>query len=121
MQPYSETIMEHFQNPQNRGAFENAHGAGGAGIPGAGPFMVIQISLIDSMICQAAFQCHNCGVAVAAGSVLTQWILGRTVKECSAIDSNAIISMLDGVPVHKQHFPEFAIRALRLAIEDAQK
>jgi hypothetical protein len=36
------------------------------------------------------------------------------------IDSDAIIRMLDGVPLHKQHIPEFAIQALRSAIEEAQ-
>ena len=120
MQPYSETIMEHFRNPQNRGSLSIADGTGVAGVPGAGPFMVIQISLISNVVSQTAFQCHNCGVAVAAGSVLTQWILGKPLTECSVIDSDAIIRMLDGVPLHKQHIPEFAIQALWSAIEEAQ-
>ena len=121
MQPYSVTIMEHFQNPQNRGSLLRAAGTGVAGVPGAGPFMVIQVSLINAVVSRAAFQCHNCGVAVAAGSVLTQWIQGKTVEECSEIDANGIIRLLDGVPIHKHHIPEFAIRALRSAIEEAQK
>lgn len=121
MKPYSDSIMEHFEEPRNRGTLPNADGVGVVGTPGGGPFIVIQVMLQDGKVHQAAFQCHNCGVTVASGSIITLLIQGRTLDECLQLTSAQVAAALDGVPAHKLHIPEFVVSALRLAVEDIRR
>ncbi len=119
MNRYSDLIMEHFLEPQNRGKLENPSGVGLSGCPGEGPFMVIQIVCVDQIVIDAAFQSHNCGVTVACGSVLTTMILNKSLGQCCQITAKDISEALDGVPLDKMHVPEFAVSALQQAIEEA--
>ena len=121
MNPYSDRIMEHFEDPQNRRTLPHADGVGVVGTPGAGAFMVVQIVVEDGKVRQAAFQSHNCGVSVASGSVLTLLIQNKTLDECLQLTSAEVAASLGGVPTHKLHTPEFAVSALRLAVEDARR
>lgn len=116
---YSETIMQHFLEPQNRGTLEHPNGVGLWGRPGEGPFFVIQVRLDGGRIIAAAFQCHNCGVTVAAGSVLTTLVKGCSVEDCLGISAGDLATALEGVPPDKLHVPESAVLALRQAIQKA--
>ena len=115
---YSEEIMEHFLDPQNRGTLSSPSSVGVSGVPGRGPYFLIQIQCRDNAISNASFQCHNCGVTVACGSVLTEVIKGQTLDSCAQIDPDQLSSQLGGIPPDKMHVPEFVIRALRQAIEE---
>lgn len=111
--------MDHFQNPRNQGKVPDATGTGVSGAPGRGPYIVIQIRCEQNVVVRAGFQCHNCGVTVACGSVLTEIAEGRTLAECSQITADEVSLNLDGVPPDKQHVPEFALAALRMAVTEA--
>ena len=117
---YSDKIMEHFLDPQNRQTLSHADGTGVAGIPGSGPFVVFQIIVRAGVVEQAAFQSHNCGVAIASGSMLTIMVKGLTLSECREITSQSLDSVLDGVPSHKLHTSEFAVIAMKNALEDVR-
>ena len=119
MDRYSETVMEHFLDPQNRGVLVSPSGVGVSGVPGEGPFLVFQIICTASSVSSASFQCHNCGVTVASGSMLTKMLLGKTLEECRPNSAEDIIAALGGIPPDKQHATQFALLAMRQAVEDA--
>lgn len=116
---YSDKIIEHFAAPNNRGRLNQPDGVGVSGAPGQGPYFVFQLSVQQGRVTEARFQCHNCGVTVACGSVLTELILEKTLDECLQIDADRIASELDGVPVDKAHVVEFALAAMRQAAIEA--
>ncbi len=118
-QRYSDLVMEHFMNPHHQGTLERADGTGVSGVPGRGPFMVFQILCEESIIKEAWFRSHNCGVTVACGSVLTEMVAGLTLEDAANISVANVVTELDGVPIDKQHVPEFALRAARMAIAEA--
>lgn len=111
--------MEHFLEPRNRGTLAHPDGTGVSGIPGQGPFFVIQLVCIDGVIQQARFNCHNCGVTVASGSILSQLTNGKSLTDALQLSAHDIIEALGGVPVAKRHVPDIAIAALRQAITEA--
>lgn len=115
---YSAEIMEHFLDPQNRGRLDCPSSVGISGVPGRGPYLMIQIQCEGNIISDAKFQCHNCGVTVACGSILTEMIKDQTLSFCAQIDPDRLSSQLGGVPPDKMHVPDFAIRALHQAIEE---
>ena len=116
---FTEILMEHFLEPRNRGKLANPDGSGVTGIPGQGPYFVIQLACIDGVIREARFNSHNCGVTVASGSVLTELVLNRRLDEAQNLSAQNIEDALGGVPVDKRHVPETAISALRMASAEA--
>jgi nitrogen fixation protein NifU and related proteins len=89
---------------------------GMAGTPGSGPFMILCLRVADGRITESKFQTYGCGPAIAAGSVLTEIIVGRTIEECRELTAEQLIEALDGVPPDKLHCPALAIAALKHAI-----
>lgn len=116
---YSETTTDHFLNPRNIGPLEDADAAGTAGTPGEGNFMVIELKLRDGVIETARFQTYGCPAAVAAGSCLTEWIMGMATSEAGSITGEALEARLGGLPLGKGHCAALAVEALRAALARA--
>jgi nitrogen fixation protein NifU and related proteins len=117
MGKFSETLMDHVTAPRNTGVMENPDFTGMAGSPGRGAFLVLCLRVRDGRIAEAKFQTYGCGPSIAAGSMLTEMIVGRTLDECREVTAEQLIEALDGVPPDKLHCPALAIGALRNAID----
>ena len=118
-QRYSDTVMDHFMSPRHQGPLKNPSGTGVSGAPGRGPFLVFQVRCENGIVTEAWFQSHNCGVTVAGGSVLTELVEGKTPEQCRAVNADTLTDSLDGVPPDKRHVPEFAVAAMKMAIDEA--
>jgi NifU-like protein involved in Fe-S cluster formation len=108
--------MDHFVSPRNAGLLDAPDAIGQVGTPGRGPFFVMALNIEKEMVLKAKFQTHGCGASIAAGSVLTQMVCGRTVSECLALTAEDVIAALEGVPPNKLHGPTLAVLALREAL-----
>jgi nitrogen fixation protein NifU and related proteins len=113
---YSETLMDHVMAARNGGVMENPDLTGHAGSPGRGAFLILYLKIQDGRIAEARYHTYGCGLTIAAGSMLTEMIEGRTIAECRELTVEKLIEALDGVPPDKLHFPGLAIAALRDAL-----
>ncbi len=118
MPRFSETVIDHARSPNNRMTLPEADTVGVAGQPGRGQYLVVQLVIADGCIKDSAFQCHNCGATVAAGSVLMELIDNQTVESCLALTTEDVIQALDGLPPDKTHCAHMAVIALRDALAD---
>ena len=116
MARFSETLSEHVMAPRNTGVMENPDLTGHAGTPGRGAFLILFLKIQDDRIAVAKYQTYGCGPTIAAGSMLTELIVGRTIAECRELTVEDLILALDGVPPDKLHCPALAIGALRDAL-----
>jgi nitrogen fixation NifU-like protein len=115
---FSDTLMDHFTSPRNSGTMEAPDRVGQAGTLGQGPFLVLYLRVVDDAIAAARFRTFGCGATIAAGSALTELIIGRTLYRCRLLTAEDVIAALDGVPADKLHCPALAIAALRDALGD---
>jgi nitrogen fixation NifU-like protein len=109
--------MEHFNAPRNSGALEQPDRVGRAGTPGQGPFMILYLKLDDGRVARAGYQTFGCGASIAAGSLLTETIVGREIRECLALTSEQLSDAMGGFPPDKAHCPILAVAALRDALK----
>jgi nitrogen fixation NifU-like protein len=116
MGKYSETLMDHVMAPRNGGVMEAPDLTGRAGTPGRGAFLILYLKLNDDRITAARYHTYGCGPTIAAGSMLTELIVGRTIAECRGLTADDLIAALDGVPPDKLHCPALAIAALQDAL-----
>jgi nitrogen fixation NifU-like protein len=120
---YSEKVLDHFDNPQNVGSLDKEDPLVGTGIVGApecGDVMKLQIKVDEKgCISDAKFKTFGCGSAIAASSLATEWIKGKTLKEAAEIKNTDIVEELSLPPV-KIHCSVLAEEAIKAAIEDLE-
>lgn len=121
MGAYSDVFMSHFASPRNVGEIAQADRIGMVGIPGQGPFFLLFLRLNGECVAEARYQTHGCGPTIAAGSMMTEMIRGRSIEECLALTVDELIDALGGVPPHKVRSPAMAIAALQNALRDFRK
>lgn len=121
MAKYSSRVLEHFFNPRNVGEIENPSGEGYSGGPAERNYMHVTIRVADGVITEVRFQCYTCLVAVAACSVLTEMVGGKTIEQAERIASEELASVLGEVPPERLDRCTLAIEALRNAVADYRK
>ncbi len=117
MWEYSDKVKEHFRNPKNVGEIKNADAIGEAGALSCGDKLKLYLKIENNVIKDAKFQTFGCGSAVAASSILTEMLIGKTVEEARKITNKQIADELDGLPPEKMHCSVMG----REALEDALK
>jgi len=116
---YTDLVMDHFTNPRNVGEIEDADGVGQIGNPVCGDVMRISIAVDDrDHIADVKFKTFGCGAAVATSSMVTEMVMGKSIREAADISNKAVAEALGGLPPNKMHCSNLAADALHLAIQD---
>ena len=121
--PYSEKVLDHYENPRNVGSFPKDQlniGTGRVGAPACGDVMKLQIQVEGNIITDAKFKTYGCGSAIASSSLVTEWLKGKTLAEAQTIKNSDIATELALPPV-KIHCSVLAEDAIKSAIADYQK
>ena len=123
--PYSEAILDHYNNPRNVGSLNQADpnvGTGLVGAPECGDVMKLQIFVNPQtgVIEDARFKTFGCGSAIASSSLATEWLKGRTVDEALTIRNTEIVEELALPPV-KVHCSVLAEDAIKAAVKNFQE
>ena len=118
---YSDKVVDHFEKPRNVGSLDPSSdhvGTGLVGAPECGDVMKLQIEVNDEgTISDAKFKTFGCGSAIAASSLATEWVRGKTVDEAMELKNTEIVEELSLPPV-KIHCSVLAEDAIKAAIND---
>lgn len=115
---YSEKVMDHFMNPRNVGAIEDADGIGEVGNARCGDIMKIYLKIDNDIITDVKFETFGCGSAIASSSMATELIKGKPVSDALSLTNKAVVDALDGLPAHKLHCSVLAEEAIKSALKD---
>ena len=119
---YTDKVVDHFNNPRNVGSLDKEDpdvGTGLVGAPECGDVMKLQIKVNDETgkIEDAKFKTFGCGSAIAASSLASDWVIGRTIDQAEELSNVEIVEELSLPPV-KIHCSVLAEDAIKSAIED---
>ncbi len=118
---YSPAVMDHFHSPRNVGDLPDADGVGNAGNPISGNTIALYLKIAEGTVTDAKFRTFGCAASIAASSMVTEWVIGRTADEAASIENDTIAEALGGLPPTKMHCSAMAADGVRTAIEDYRR
>jgi nitrogen fixation protein NifU and related proteins len=94
-QGYIELLLDHYENPRNRGKLPDADVVLGGGNPGCGDIVTIYLKIDEQdRISGVTFEGEGCTISQAGASIVTELVVGRTLAEIEAMDLNTMIDEL---------------------------
>jgi nitrogen fixation NifU-like protein len=114
---YSETVIDHAQNPRNVG--DDPYPDGYAIVTGpCGDTMGMWLRVKGDIIDRITFWTDGCGPSIACGSVATEMTTGKRVAEALKITQDDIIHRLGGLPDESRHCALLAANTVKEAVRD---
>jgi len=117
---FSEKLWDHLRNPRNTGYLPDSNVMAQAGDPEDGAAVLYLLEIEGKTVRNMKFLARGCAVAVAASSVATELVIGKSLDEVLALDPQAIADALGGLPPEKMYCPEMTVAALHAAVKEHQ-
>jgi nitrogen fixation NifU-like protein len=111
-QMHNETVLEHFRNPHNAGTLEDATATVEAANPVCGDVLRLSVRVKEGRIAAARFMTQGCVASIAASSMLTDLLAGKTAGEAGNITAFQISDSLGGLPPATFHAAQLCAEAL---------
>jgi nitrogen fixation protein NifU and related proteins len=90
-QAYVDHIIDHFQNPRNKGRMDEADVQLGGGNPGCGDLITMYVKIGDGdRVEEVKFEGDGCTISQAGGSIVTELAEGLTLDEVKALGLSEI-------------------------------
>jgi nitrogen fixation NifU-like protein len=90
-----ELILDHYENPRNYGALNDATVVKEWGNPGCGDIITIYLKVDDAgRITNAAFLGEGCTVSQSATSMITEIVMGKTLDEVEEMGPDIILDII---------------------------
>ena len=88
-----EFILDHFQQPRNRGALDPADVTMPGGNPGCGDVVTIYLTVdrATDRVVAVRFEGEGCTISQAGGSIISEMIVGMTLDEVKALGTDTMI------------------------------
>ena len=118
---YSDIVQEHFEHPRNIGTIPDANAEAVVSNPACGDVMHLYLRIEQERITEARFQTMGCPAAIAAGSITTELLLGRSVEEALRLTRTEINTALGGLSPQKVHTSVLAEDAIKAAVKKYQQ
>lgn len=106
-------LDDHFKNPRNAGLLEGADLHVEVENPVCGDILHLHVRRgADDRIAAICFQAYGCPAAIAAGSILTELVVGNGPGELRELTTGTIDEALGGLPAGKGHAADLAFSAV---------
>jgi nitrogen fixation NifU-like protein len=113
---YSAKVLDHLENPRNVGELPDATLRSSATNPVCGDLLHLHLIVTENQISAARFTAQGCPPSIAAGSALTELLIGLPIETARQLTPQDVTQALESLPRNKEHCSVLAIDALRSAL-----
>ncbi|TMA27017.1 MAG: iron-sulfur cluster assembly scaffold protein [Deltaproteobacteria bacterium] len=92
---YGAVISEHYRRPRNQGALESPDAVHEGFNPLCGDRLRMEVKIEGGRIAAARFRGDACMVAIAAASLLTDFVRGLSIAEAAAFPREQLLAALE--------------------------
>jgi len=100
---HSAILLEHFQNPRNVGRLDPPAITIEVSNPACGDILRLGVRFEDDRVAEVRYQVRGCTASVAAGSALTEWMLGKSRAELAVMTPEMVDEALGGLQIASKH------------------
>jgi len=100
---HSELLLEHFRNPRNVGQLPPPAVTIDVSNPACGDLLRLSALFQDDKVVDARFQVRGCTASIAAGSALSEWMIGKTRLQLNGLTAEIIELALGGLEPASKH------------------
>ncbi len=118
---HSELLLEHFRNPRNIGQLPPPATTVDVSNPACGDLLRLSALFEDGKVAEARFQVRGCTASIAAGSALSEWMIGKTRAELQALTVETIDQALGGLEAASKHAAVLCVDGARAIARAALK
>ncbi len=110
---YSARLLDHFQNPRNVGELPPPALTVEVSNPICGDILRLSVEFVDGRVAGARYKTRGCTASIAAGSALTEWLIGKTMPEIAALRPADIEEAVGGLQAESKHAAVLAVDVVR--------
>lgn len=118
---HSARFLDHFQNPRNVGQLAPPALQVEVSNPACGDILVLCALLEGGVFGAVRYQVRGCSASIAAGSALTELLLGKTPAAAATIRRDDIEEALDGLRNESKHVTALAVDAVKALVAAANQ
>ena len=117
---YSEAFIDHFKNPRNVGELAAPAVTVQIENPVCGDILRLSALFEDSRVTEVRYKVRGCTAAIASGSALTEWMLGKTRAELAALSKEEIETAVGGLIPESKHAAVLCLDGVRKLLNDSR-
>jgi nitrogen fixation protein NifU and related proteins len=110
---YSERLLDHFRNPRNVGDLGPPAVTVEVSNPACGDILRLSALFVDEKVAEARYKTRGCTASIAAGSALTEWMIGKSREELETVRAAEIDEAVGGLAAESKHAAALAVDAVR--------
>jgi nitrogen fixation NifU-like protein len=114
---YSDRLLDHFQHPRNVGELPPPAVTVEVLNPACGDIMRLSARFESGLVAEARYRTRGCTAAIAAGSALTEWMLGKSRAELATLTAATIETALGGLPRESKHAAALCLDSLKALLK----
>jgi nitrogen fixation protein NifU and related proteins len=113
---YSERLLDHFANPRNVGELPPPAVTAEASNPACGDVMRLSVRFEGDVVAEARYKVKGCTASIAAGSALTEWMIGKGPVQLAALRPDTIEEELGGLQPASKHAAALGAEAVGILL-----
>jgi len=110
---YPAQLLDHFQNPRNVGELAAPAITVEVSNPACGDILRLSARFENDVVAESRYKVRGCTASIAAGSALTEWMLGKSRAELAAFRPAIVDTAVGGLPPASKHAAVLCSDALR--------
>lgn len=116
-------LLDHYENPRNRGRLENPDAQMTWGNPGCGDVLTLYLKVSDDgQITDISFEGEGCTVSQASASILTEKLKGQPLSYAEQLTVDDVTSWVGReIMFSRPRCALLALSTLKLALRDLPK
>ncbi len=100
---YPERLLDHFQNPRNVGELAPPAVTVEVSNPACGDILRLSVRFENGAAAEVRYKVRGCTASIAAGSALTEWLMGKSRAEMAGFEAVFVDDAVGGLPAESKH------------------
>jgi nitrogen fixation NifU-like protein len=113
----SPELIDHFRNPRNVGELAPPAVTAEASNPVCGDILRLSVRMDSGRVAQAAYKVRGCAASIAAGSAVTELLLGRDRAGMALITRETVETAVGGLSNESKHAAALCVDAVRAILK----